>query len=205
MKPKINDLEKTILAENKKIDEKINLLNANKDKNIIRQKTIRKIALIINLLSIILISITIPSLIIINATISILTSLFSIIVLNGITTLIGYKKTKKIKDKINDLSSEIEYLENTKKQISNELKTSKDKKIDLNYINKKYNWRKQIKLNSNYIKYKNFYLKHFKKGDLYEVLLSNNYSNPDTYYIYNKTKEDFEEKEKQKVLEKNNK
>ena len=128
-------------------------------------------------------------------------SLLSMVGLTGINTAIGTRKIKNIDNSKNNITEQIVYLEDIKLKIEEEAKKSN---IDIKNISNKFDWRKQLKLIKTYNTYKKAFKKHYKRDDLYEVLQYSGYDNAESYYLYTRTKEEFENKNKQKVLKKEN-
>lgn len=176
-------------------------------KKALKSKCDRKfiIMMFINLL-IVLLSASIPLGLIPNLgqDLSTIIAFSSMAGLTGVNTIIGYKNLKKNDKIFNDVTEQINYLESVSKKIENEVKNTKEKNIDINDISRKFDWRKQLKLMKVYATYKHAFIKHYKKDDLYEVLQANGYNNAETYYLYEKTKEEIEKKQKEKVLRKEN-
>ena len=115
----------------------------------------------------------------------------------GLTNaLLEESKIRKSRKHINEANEQIYYLEKTKKQMQEEVE--KLNTININYINKKYNWRNKIKFMTTYsVLYKKI-IRHFKKGDLKEYLYDNYYEDDEIEYLFNRVQEEIENKQKKK-------
>ena len=114
----------------------------------------------------------------------------------GVNTIMSVKKMIRIKEESKDINEQKKYLEDVK----NEIEEIKEKKVDIKSINFQFEWKKRLKLMKIYSAYKKSFKKHYKKNDLYEVLQYSGYNNAESYYLYDKTRNEVDNKQKNKIL-----
>lgn len=132
----------------------------------------------------------------------------AISVLIGATTyattkyIIEFRKRKFAQKKSEEAQKQIDYLEEVKQKIQKEYKNKKtnNSSININYINKKYDWRNKISLMNIYDRNKKKFVKLYKKGELTETLKNEYpYTNEEISYLYERSKNEVKNKKKIKV------
>ena len=122
-----------------------------------------------------------------------------------VTYITEFKKRKYAQKKSEEAQKQIDYLEEVKQEIQKEYKNKKtnNSSININYINKKYDWRNKISLMNIYDRNKKKFVKLYKKGELTETLKNEYpYTNEEISYLYERSKNEVKNKKKIKIKSK---